>query len=74
MLNEAVPKSLNGSRPTRKSLRDTLIGPIRTIGICLEQNLCTPHFLAGLVQLLSDILKLSFAGKYQPDFLGVTEH
>jgi hypothetical protein len=57
-LDESVTKPLHGSRPTRECVSDTLIRPIRAIGIGLEQHLSTPHLLPGPFQLLDNTLKL----------------
>jgi hypothetical protein len=57
VLDETLPKSFHRSGPTRKRLRDPFVGPVRTIGICLQQNLSTPHFLPSPLQPLHNFLK-----------------
>lgn len=41
-----------GLDSTVKRLGDLSIGPGRTIGICLEQEVSPPHFLRGAIELL----------------------
>jgi len=57
-LDQPLAKPFDRSGPTRKRLGDPLVGPIRPVGVGLQQNLSTPNLLAGSLQLLDHALKL----------------
>jgi hypothetical protein len=46
-LDQPQSKPFDRSRPTRKRLGDTLVGPIWPVGVGLQENLSTPNLLAG---------------------------
>jgi hypothetical protein len=57
-LDQPLPEPLDRSRPTRESLRDPLIGPVRSFGIGLQQDLGTPNLLSRPLQFLDNVSKL----------------
>src|SRR6266496_2205254 len=59
LLDEPLPKSFNGSRPTGICLGNTIISPVRSIGVGLQQNLGTSNLLTSPLQLLDNTLKLN---------------
>jgi hypothetical protein len=58
LLDEALAQSFHGSRPTRVGLSNTVVGPVWTIGVGLQEDLSTSNFLPGSPQLLDNALKL----------------
>src|SRR4051794_3796374 len=58
LLNQSLSQPLNRSRSTGKCLGDTLVRPVRSVSVGLQQNLSTPNFLARSLQLLDNIPKL----------------
>ena len=59
--DQPLSKPLDRSRPARECLGNTLVSPIGTIGIGLQQNLGTPNLLTGPFQLFHNGLKLRAA-------------
>jgi hypothetical protein len=57
LLNQSLPKPFNGSRPARERFGDSVVDPIRPVGIRLQENLGTPNFLASSFQLLDNTAK-----------------
>jgi hypothetical protein len=57
-LDQPLAEPLDRSRPTRKCLGDALVGPIRSVGVGIEQNLGTANFLCRSLQFLDNALKL----------------
>src|ERR1700692_3185720 len=51
-LNKALPNCLHCLTATSKGLGDVAVGPGRAIGIGLQQDLGTSHFLAAALELL----------------------
>jgi hypothetical protein len=57
-LNQPLSNQLYRSGSTGERLGDPLVGPLRPIGIGLQQNLGTPNFWARPLQLLDNASKL----------------
>jgi hypothetical protein len=58
LLGESLSKPFDGSRATQERLGDSLVRPIRPVGVRLEQNLGASNFLTGAFELLDDAVKL----------------
>jgi hypothetical protein len=58
LLDEPLSKPFDGSRATQERLGDSLVRPIRPVGISLEQNLGASNLLTGPFQLLDNAVKL----------------
>lgn len=57
LLDQPLSDLLDRSCPTRERLGNSLVGPVRPVGVSLQQNLGTPNLLAGSLQLLDDDLQ-----------------
>jgi hypothetical protein len=55
-LDQPLPKPLDRSRPTRERLGDSLVCPIRPVGVGLQQNLSTPNLLTRALEFLDNAL------------------
>jgi len=53
--NESSSDIFDGSCSTRQRLGNLGVGPVRSVDIRLEQDICTPHFLRCSFQLFYDV-------------------
>jgi hypothetical protein len=60
-LDQPLSQSLDRPRPTREGLRDSLIGPVRSVGIGLQEDPGPPHLLSRPLQFLDDAFEAHLA-------------
>jgi len=57
-LDASLAQAFTGARPTHVGRGDALGAPMGAIGVGLEQNLSTAHFLPGSLSLFDNALQL----------------
>jgi hypothetical protein len=58
-LDQPLSQPLDRSCPTRERLSDAFVGPIRTVGVGLQQNLGTSNLLARALEFLDNALQIT---------------